>query len=511
MNKTQTRISLLSILVSSVLLTGCGNTPANTPNSVSSATSKANIEKADYFADNGLMNPVAIVQHPAGIHEKGVTYVSYQGPLEDPYVAAYNHNTETWSGPYKAGNSALGKDLTQPKNIDNHGKPTMIMDNLGYIHVFFGGHGGDKRYGKNELGDTHYAANKHVVTKRPYDITEWEELNNITPFGTYNQAVKMDNGDIYLFYRHGAHRSNWVYQKSTDHGRTFAAPVSILKTKKRNDVQANDSWYAYVSKGHNDDIIVSYDYHICWKRGAGVNGRGHTTERHDAYYMVFDTQKNTWSNVQKETLSLPITREVADEKTLVARTGGVGYWSFNGSSHLDENGYPHIGINIGKDIGKKTGGPKQTSHYRWTGEEWVGGQPVYAQARADGTDTRGDFIINSPTDISFLLGYKENGDGIISYFNSTDSGKTFTKGKELLRREKAGWSITALIDNAHPDARLIVAEKQKNSPWRKLYLVGDNGPVQRVKSTASVLTSADEKHLKTFKKEHALFKQSKKK
>ncbi|WP_157964600.1 hypothetical protein [Algibacillus agarilyticus] len=35
--------------------------------------------------------------------------------------------------------------------------------------------------------------------------------------------------------------------------------------------------------------------------------------------------------------------------------------------------------------------------------------------------------------------------------------------------------------------------------------------LQRVKSTASVLTSADEKHLKTFKKEHALFKQSKKK
>ncbi|MGJ8691807.1 MAG: BNR-4 repeat-containing protein [Thalassotalea sp.] len=497
MKKLLSRLSLVSIISASVLFT------------VSASATKT--DKVDYFADNGLMTPLAIVQHPAGIHKNGITYVSYQGPLEDPYVASYNHETKEWAGPYKAGNSALGKDLQQPKNVDNHGKPTMVIDDLGYIHVFFGGHGGDKRYGKNKLGDTHYAANKHIVTKKPYDISAWEELDNITPFGTYNQAVKMDNGDIFLFYRHGAHRSNWVYQKSTDHGRTFEAPVSILKTKKRHDIEASDSWYAFASKGQNDDIIISYDYHVCWKRGAGVNGRGHTTERHDAYYMVFDTKKNSWRNVQGESLTMPLTREVSDEKTLVARTGGVGYWSFNGSSHLDEKGYPHIGINIGKDLGEKTGGAKQTSHYRWTGKEWVGGEPVYAQARVDGTDTRGDFIVKSATDISFLLGYQEKGDGIISYFNSTDSGKTFTKGKELLRREQATWSLTALIDNAHPDARVIVAEKLKSSPWRKIYLVGDNGPIQREKSTASVLTKADEKHLKSFIKAHERFKKNNKK
>ncbi|MDU0352628.1 hypothetical protein RS130_00690 [Paraglaciecola aquimarina] len=77
------------------------------------------------------------------------------------------------------------------------------------------------KHGKNPLGNTHYGRNIHVVSKRPNDITRWEELNTIPVFGTYNQAVKMDNGDIYLFYRHGAHRSDWVYQKSTDHGRTF--------------------------------------------------------------------------------------------------------------------------------------------------------------------------------------------------------------------------------------------------------------------------------------------------
>gem|GEM_PF-6152302 len=45
--------------------------------------------EVDYFADNGFGNAVALVQHPAGVYHNGITYVAYQGPLEDPYVASY--------------------------------------------------------------------------------------------------------------------------------------------------------------------------------------------------------------------------------------------------------------------------------------------------------------------------------------------------------------------------------------------------------------------------------------
>ncbi|WP_016956591.1 BNR-4 repeat-containing protein [Catenovulum agarivorans] len=481
MKKLLTRLSVVSALTTSLLLIGCSSTKTD------ATTVANNVSKVDFFADNALGNSLAIVQHPAGIHLNGITYVSYQGPLEDPYVATYNHKTGEWKGPFKAGVSELGKDPEQPKLIDNHGKPTMIIDDLGYIHVFFGGHGGDKRHGKNPLGNIHYGGNKHTVSKRPYDITEWEELDNITPFGTYNQAVKMDNGDIYLFYRHGAHRSDWVYQKSTDHGRTFGPAVSFLKHKKRDDIEADDSWYAWVSKGQGDDIIISYDYHVCWNYNANGN-RGHTTERHGLYYMGFNTKTGEWKNVQGQPLTLPVTKEAADQQTLAARTGGVGYWTFNGSAHLDANGYPHIGINIGKDLGAKTGGPKQSSYYKWTGEQWVGGNPVYTQARIDNTDTRGDFIIKSADEVRFILGYQDQTDGVIGYFDSTDGGATFTKGKELLRRPNAGWALTALIENAHPEARMIVAEKVKGTNWNKIYLVGDNGPIKRPSNQVNLLT-----------------------
>lgn len=440
-----------------------------------------NDELADYFADNGLGNAVAVVQHPAGEYHEGITYVSYQGPLEDPYVAAYNHGTGNWSGPFKAGVSDMGKDPSRTPRIDNHGKPTLIIDDAGYIHIFYGGHGGMPIHGENPLGNYHYGTNKHVVSKRPLDISSWEDLDTIPPFGTYNQVVKMDNGDIYLVYRHGAHRSDWVYQKSSDNGRSFTSPVSFLKHKRRDDLDAVDSWYAWVAKGEGDDIIVTYDYHLCWDANAGINGRGHTTERHDAYYMVFDTKTGVWRNIVGESLELPIVREYADEKTLAVSTGEL--WNFNGSARLDSAGYPHIGTNVGEDLGKKTGGPKQTTHYRWNGDEWVGGASV------SGTEGRGDFKLGSKLDVSYLLAYKEETDGVIAWWNSADGGASFTKGDELLRRKNSSWAISSIIRNAHPDAQVIVAEKPPGTDFRFMYLLGEGGPIPRDKSDATLLKS----------------------
>lgn len=464
--------AVLSVSIACMALAGCEDRRAD--------TSSHSSDKVDYFADNAWGNALAIVQHPAGEHVNGVTYVSYQGPLEDPYVASYDHEKGEWSGPFKAGVSAMGKDPNRRKKIDNHGKPTMIIDDEGYIHIFYGGHGGTlEAHGENPLGNHHYGENKHAVSKRPYDVTEWEDLDTIPPFGTYNQAVKMDNGDIYLFYRHGAHRSDWVYHKSTDNARSFGPAVSFLKHKRRDDLKAVDSWYAWVGRGEGDDIIVSYDYHLCWDGGAGVNGRGHTTERHDVYYMVFDTKTGIWTNIQEEVLEMPVTREYADEKTLAARTGDL--WTFNGSTHLDSKGYPHIAMNIGEDLGEKTGGPKRTSHYRWTGEKWVGGHSIVQ------VESRGDFLVNSPEELSYLLAYKEEDHGVVAWWRSEDGGEAFSKGPEVLRREGAGWAMTSIIRNSIPEARVIVAEKQKGSDWHRIYLLGDRGPVERLKSEAGQL------------------------
>jgi hypothetical protein len=72
-------LSLVSVISASVFFAGCNSTAVS-----SKAQADSNVEKVDYFADNALKSALAVVQHPAGIHKDGITYVSYQGPKEDP-------------------------------------------------------------------------------------------------------------------------------------------------------------------------------------------------------------------------------------------------------------------------------------------------------------------------------------------------------------------------------------------------------------------------------------------
>jgi len=429
------------------------------------------VDKVDYFTDNGFSNTISTMQHPAGEYYKGVTYIAYQGPLEDPYVAAYNHAANEWSGPFKAGISTLGK--TPGAKIDNHGKPAMVIDEAGYIHLFFGGHGGLPRHGTNNFGNTHKGQQIHVVSKRPEDISNWKVLDNVSPFGTYNQTVKMDNGDIYLFYRHGAHRSDWVYQKSTDNGRSFSPEVPVLKhLVHTGKPDIHDSWYAWFTKGPGDVIIGAYNYHLC-------RNPGHNSERRNGYYMVMDTNDHVWRNAEGERLTVPVTKAHADQMTLVVDTGDQ--WSLRVTGRMDQAGNPHVTFKVGEPRPLKTGSPKQMNHYRWTGQEWSAGGGDDLPLDSDG-----DMLIPSPAEVSLLLTDKDASNGGVAWWHSADGGQSFTKGDSLIRCEKTSFAVTAMIRNAHPDARVIAAGNNRadKNLFRKLYLLGDHGPVNRLKAEA---------------------------
>ncbi len=422
--------------------------------------------KVDYFTNNAYSNTIGTMQHPSGEYFEGVTYIAYQGPLEDPWVAAYDHKADEWSGPFKAGESIMGK--TPGAKTDNHGKPALVVDAEGYIHLVFGGHGGLPDHGTNELGNTHKGRQIHVVTKRPRDISEWEVLDNISPFGTYDQFVKMDNNDIYLFYRHGAHKSNWVYQLSTDNGRSFAPPVSVLKTAVRtDDPGVTDSWYAWFTNGQGNDIIGTYNYHRCREPN-------HIGERHNAYYMVMDTADHAWRNVAGESLTLPVTKDYADSMTVVADTGDL--WTVRGVTDLDPTGSPQITIEVGEGMGLHHGGPKQTRHYRWTGEEWSGGDATELPIKSVG-----DMQVSSATEVSLLLG-----GGEVAWWHSTDGGQTFVKGDTWISRNRTRFALSSIIRNAHPDALVIAAGNNNadKNDFREMYLLGEHGPIGRAKAEA---------------------------
>jgi hypothetical protein len=421
----------------------------------------------DYFTDNGYGNPVATIQHPRAEYYNGKTYIAYQGPHEDPYVCAYDHAAKKWSGPVKAGENPMGKtpDPVDPKGPDNHGRPALIVDGKGYIHLIFGGHGGYPRFGKNELGTPGKGKQTHVVTSRPEDISSWEIVENVDPFGTYSQFVKMDDGDIYLFYRHGSHQSDWVYQKSTDNCRTFAPPVSVLKHKaQESDPNLHDAWYAWFENGKGDTITASYVYHPC-------RLKGHTKERYNGYYMKMNCGDESWENANGNVLALPVTKEYADQNTLVCDTFTTKVKSNHGTCHVDDEGNPHLFF-------RQQG---QVRYFRWLGNAWQ------APVAVPGGD--GDMIVESPKVVRMLLSQGNSGGGEVCWWKTTDGGLTWGKESCLISSPDSSYAASALVHNAHPDGRMVVSEhnRAQNHLYRKLFLLGDSGPVGRPEEGASNL------------------------
>ncbi|MFP4499683.1 MAG: BNR-4 repeat-containing protein [Candidatus Hydrogenedentota bacterium] len=434
--------------------------------SVSSA-SAANM--VYFFADNGFGNPVSTLQHPCAEHHNGVTYIAYQGPLEDAYICAYNHQSGEWQGPVKAGDSLMGKQQPAriPGDIDNHGRPALMVDCEGYIHIVFGGHGGYPKFGRNEFGMWGDGRQTHVVSRHPEDISDWERRDNVSPFGTYSQFVHMDDGDIYLFYRHGSHQSDWVYQKSRDNGRTFHPPVSILKHKVREeDSNLHDAWYAWFDKGSGDTITASYVYHPC-------KTRGHDNARHNGYYMLMDCADDTWHNVRGRELAAPVTKESADKYTLVSNTGDMR--SKRGTCRVDANGHPHVTF--------KQGG--YVRYYRWLGNEW---QQAVCVTPEPGTGEC-DLHVESPRAVWLVLARKAAGTGEICWWKTTDGGLTWNKDRCLLNKPGPGFRIGALVRNAHPDARVVASRQMQHHGglYSELYLLGRNGPIRRRGREAAVL------------------------
>ncbi len=91
---------------------------------------------------------------------------------------------------------------------DMHGNPSLVVDDAGYIHVWYGG---DGRITSERV---------YARSKRPEDIAEWI----YPPFDTrltYPMASVMSN----VLHRRGNHSmpgsAPWIFRRSTDYGATW--------------------------------------------------------------------------------------------------------------------------------------------------------------------------------------------------------------------------------------------------------------------------------------------------
>ncbi|WP_371193876.1 BNR-4 repeat-containing protein [Glaciecola sp. SC05] len=311
-------------------------------------------------------------------------YITYQGHLTDPYVASYDLKSHKWDGPYKAGHSTLSKD---GRKIDSHGRPIIEVDSQGYIHIIFGGHGGEREDGLNPLSiDTPHAGGRmiHVVSTKPHDLSEFVEKDDISPFASYTKSYQMANGDIYFFTRAGTHKSPWLYYKMKNGSQTFEPPVKITwPTVHQDNPILVDTFYINPLKVSDTEIVITSLWHEC--NFKEEHNKTHYN-RLNAYFMRLDTTTDTFYNIQNKALDLPVTLAAANRYTLAYDSEAAKETSFGTRPLVLKDGSYALAYEARGE------GYREWRMASFNDGTWQHGQPMPGTANRRLLDTRGNDI-----------------------------------------------------------------------------------------------------------------------
>lgn len=244
--------------------------------------------------------------HPEAIYdsESGKTIVAYQGIGMNPFVAAYDQDAKTWDPPVQVG--------VNPLDSDAHGGPSLVIDNDGYIHVFYGAHGG-------------YLL--HARSASPHDPTAWEDLGKLSVtqvsgettravnvLATYPQPSLESSGSIRLFYRSFVKDDtygDWYSVTSTSGVGTWSQPEVALMGEP-----GEEGWYAdFVRDEDTNDTYAGF-----LLRDLAANQTDYFVRR-NVYFMRRDAATGTWFNAAGESVPDTRTLEYMDQTCLVWDSG----------------------------------------------------------------------------------------------------------------------------------------------------------------------------------------------
>jgi hypothetical protein len=251
------------------------------------------------IANNGNCLPNYVGVYPGAYYYNGKTYIVWQGVALDPYIDCYDHPTGTWHGPVKIGTNPLGDDA--------HGGPSVIVDDSGYIHVFYGCHG---------------TAVKHAKSTNTEDISSWTAQSDIGSVVTYPQPINDSSGTLWLFTRETVDAEEY-YRKSTD----WATPYEIIETDNTDDV---------IYAGNPEYDAGNGRAHLIWTyRDATV---GKNINLYHAYLELSDGHMYSMAGTNLGT-SINLSEADAYCKIVSYTSDWVNY---RNRVHIDGNGYPHV-------------------------------------------------------------------------------------------------------------------------------------------------------------------------
>lgn len=386
--------------------------------------------------------------HPAALRVGSVTYIAYQGPGFDPYVAGWDSASGRWLGPYRAGVKP------NPLVLDSHGGPAMFVDAFERIHIVYG---------------SHNSSMLHAVTTQPRGIDAWAQLPAVDT-GTYPQAIPAGGGTAMLFYRSNDH--GWRMKVSDAAGGFSSAYEQVL---------VGDSgtwWYADFRGGSGGTVHAAY----VWVDN-GLRAREGPFARFDAHYMRRGAD-GAWRTAEGERLALPVDLGRADA-TRIHESGGALVNEI--TVEEDDEGLPCVLFLTGGGSGPGAFAWRfmRFDDSRWTSAT-IAATDHFFDSGAFATSPGGRVEAFLVTGDSGAVGgdgdYRGRG-GRLTRWLSFDRGATWYQDSAQISPEETATAFASpqFVRGGQGDARLVFTDWSNDLTdcFRRVYLWGDSGRVWR--------------------------------
>jgi len=402
-----------------------------------------------FFAENGSSEATLseMALHPASVRVGSITYIAYQGPGFDPYVASYDEETGQWDGPYRAGSNVL--------SLDTHGAPSMFLDSAGRLHLIYGGH---------------QRALSHARASVAGRIDAWEDLPYVDTAGTYPQVMEDAAGRVLLFYRTAAY--DWVARVSDADRELFGEADIVLSG-------ASDTWwYADFRQGSGGSVHAAF----VWVDNE-LRLTGDTWGRQNAYYMR-RLPDGSWTDAAGTPVALPLEHSVADSTVRFYDSNAAGVNEI--SVKEDASGAPCV-LFLAEDDGPDS--------FTWTFARYSAGQwDISPIAKADHYFDSGAILPGAAGSLEAVIVVGQSGadggvgqsmrgrGGRLERWVSTDDGATWAFAETVSPVEPGtAFADPQFVKDGTGDARLTFMEWSNDDSafFNRMYLWGDSGLVSR--------------------------------
>lgn len=421
---------------------------------------------------------------PRAVKSGNRTYVTYQGkrpgePSSDPQtplIQYFDHSIAEWSEVF-----IVGDGINRLPNNDDHGNPTLWVEDDGTVHVYWGSHG-------PSLGSTPRGL-RHAKTTNPGDLSNWQDLGIPFSSHTYQQIDEFSSGDLLFYYRSGGHspssqtHSPWRFHISGDEGNTFGAATNVT-TSNVADL------YSIAAIGPDDNVHIFFSHESGTLFGNYANNRN----RKDIYHIYRDTVGQWRDGSTNNPVALPIARVIyqddggvwrnsRDKSTVTPSTNDVRRLYNTGdvpSQHVPDiafngDGTVYLAFVDRSNItnGNETGEGSFSFGKKLPGGSWsfnpIGGTSNHwadiAQIEKVGSDLFAYVTSDGPSNR-----------GRIEQYKSIDGGLSWSKEADLTSANT--YATPAMVTNADGESTLVFYRKPDGAMYLwgrdEGYAVGDS-------------------------------------